>query len=195
LPYRLIPPPIRHHILMTCMWIVIAMILLSPFEYWAIVSWPDSSDYFLQEVDSATKGADGRDYIYVGDDLHVSAYNWRHKLNGNCDISVDRVRQNVGGRFDGKRHIMQHVDQQLNGDGFIRSTSWPLAPVRIPVTADWFDDENADEQEMDIFTSGFYKNCNLLDVIRTHLGFPRVHHDGQWNPEREHTRVVLRRSK
>jgi hypothetical protein len=175
-----------------CTWIVCLMVLFSPFIYWAIVSWPDSTDYFLQEVDSAKAGPDGRDYIYVGDQLHVTAYNWRHKINGTCLINVDRVRENVGGKYNGKRHLLQRLEQYPTGDGIIRRTSWPLDPVKIMVTEDWFDDPEATEQEMDIFTTGDF-NCNPLDRIRIALGIPRLHHDGQGHPWREKTRVVLKR--
>lgn len=173
-------------------YIVLAAVLLSPFEYWAVISIPDSTDYFLQTVDSASKGGDGRGYIYVGDSLHVSAYNWRHKLNGSCTIRVYRNRENVGGKFDGQRTVMQDLYQQFVGDGVIRRTSWPLAPEKISITEDWFDDPEATEQEMDIFTTGWYQ-CNPLDQIRLWAGVPRVHHNANGDPERERTRVVLRR--
>ena len=184
----------RRSVAPACFWILLALILLSPVEYWAIVSWPDSTDYFLQEVDSAKIGPDGRHYIFVGDDLHVRAFNWRHLINGTCLLSVDRWRENVGGKYDGKRSLMQHVDQQFVGDGIYRRTSWPLAPQRIQITSDWFDDPAATEQVIDIFTTGTY-DCNPLDHLRLALGIPRVHHDGQGRPEREHTRVVLRRER
>jgi hypothetical protein len=165
-----------------------------PFEYWAIVSIPDSTDYFLQKITSAVTGSDGRRYIYVGDDLHITAYNWRHILNGTCWIWVDRNRENVGGKFAGKRTVIQGLAQQFVGDGIIRQTSWPIEPVHIPITSDWFDDPNVDEQEMDIFTTGYY-NCNPLDQIRIALGIPRVHHNAKGLPERVRSRVVLRRYK
>jgi hypothetical protein len=169
-------------------------LLFSPLVYLVALSWPDSTDYFLQEVDSAKVGPDGRKYIYVGDNLHVSAYNYRHLVNGTCVIDVWRGRENVGGKFDGLRTAFQFVQQAFVGDGVIRRTSWPIAPNVIPVTEEWFDDPTVDEQEMDIFTWGTY-NCNALDSIRVALGFPRVHHDGQGNPQREKTRVVLKRHK
>ena len=177
-----------------CFWIVLVLILMAPFEYWAIVSWPDSTDYFLQEVDSAVVGPDGRRYIFVGDNLHVRAYNWRHLINGTCLLSVDRIRENVNGPFAGKRTLMQHVDQQFVGDGIIRRTSWPISPQQIRITSDWFDDHQATEQELDIYTTGTY-DCNLLDRIRLALGIPRIHHDGEGHPWRERTRVVLRRER
>lgn len=180
-------------------YILLTMVVLSPFEYWAIVSIPDSTDYFLQAVDSAKRGDDGRDYIYVGDNLHVVAYNWRHKLNGSCDIWVDRVRENFGGKFHRKRTVMQHVDQSFQGDGIIRRTSWPLASHNpplpsevIPITESWFDDPEAQEQEIDIFTTGWF-DCNPLDSFRVWAGFPRMHRNAALEPERERTRVVLRR--
>lgn len=173
-------------------WVLFFMALLAPLEYMAIISIPDSTDYFLQEVDSATKLDDGRNAIYVGDNLHVVAYNWRHKLNGTCTIRVNRVRENVGGKYDKKRTAFQTLDQQFVGDGIIRRTSWPLAPATIPITEAWFDDPSATEQEMDIFTTGWYK-CNWLDVLRVWAGVPRLHHNANGDPERERTRVVLRR--
>ena len=149
---------------------------------------------FCKGVDSSVVGPDGRHYIYVGDDLHVSAYNWRHIKNGTCLIWVERNRENVGGRFAGKRTIIQELQQQFVGDGIIRRTSWPVAPARIPITEHWFDDTAVDEQEMDIFTSGYFE-CNPLDEIRLAFGFPRMHHNAKGLPERERTRVVLRRYK
>ncbi len=183
---------LRKHIYPVCFWVVVAMIVLSPLEYDAIVSWPDSTDYFLQTVDSAVHGPDGRNYIYVGDNLHVKAYNFRHHVNGTCLLHVNRIRQNVGGKYDGKMHRFQQVDQYFVGDGIIRQTSWPIFPSVISITEDWFDEPSADEQEMDIYTAGTY-DCNVLDRIRQWLGIPRVMHDGEGNPWREKTRVVLRR--
>lgn len=177
-----------------CFWLVVAMIVLSPIEYLAIVSWPDSTDYFLQEVVSAVHGPDDRKYIYVGDDLLVKAFNYRHLINGTCLLSVDRFRENVGGKFDKKRTLIQQVDQYFVGDGKIRQTSWPIRPEVITVTEAWFDDPEAEEQEMDIYTTGVY-DCNFLDFIRKALGFPRIMHDGVGNDFREKTRVVLRRAK
>ncbi len=171
-----------------------AVIFLVWIIYLAIIDIPDSTDYFLQEVDSSERGVDDRDYIYVGDNLHIRAYNWRHKRNGTCLIGVDRMRENVGGKFDGKRHLIQHVDQYFAMDGIIRQTSWPIGDVTIPITKDWFDDEEAEEQEMDIFTTGYF-DCDFLDQIRLKLGVPRVHHNGEGLPERERTRVVLRRNR
>lgn len=174
-----------------CFWVVVIVAALSPLEYWAILSIPDSTDYFLQQVVSS-KSDDGRDYIYVGDNLHVTAYNWRHRINGNCLIHVDRNRETVGGKFHGKRTTFQSLDQKFIGDGFIRRTSWPILPAVVKITEDWFDDPEAQEQEIDIFTTGTF-NCNALDSLRLWLGIPRVHHNAAGAPERERTRVVLKR--
>ena len=176
-------------------WVFCVLLICLPITYWASLNgFGDSTDYFLQEVSSSVKGPDGRHYIYVGDDLRVTAYNYRHEVNGSCFIEVDRLRQNVGGKFAGRRHLMQRVEQRFVGDGKIRRTSWPIAPERITITEDWFDDPEAEEQEMDIFTTGtFY--CNPLDWFWLKIGRPRVHHDQDENPEREHTRVVLRHHK
>jgi hypothetical protein len=175
-----------------CAWVVTLGLLLTPVGYLAVISWPDSTDYFMQEVASAKKGPDGRNYIYVGDELHVTAYNYRHLINGTCVIDVWRGRQNVGGKYDGKRTAFQFVQQAFVGDGKVRKTAWPIVPETIMITEDWFDDPTATEQEMDIFTWGTY-NCNILDNVRMQLGFPRVLHDGERNPWREKTRVVLKR--
>jgi hypothetical protein len=187
---------LRDHTGRACFYIVFAMVLLSPFEYWAVLSIPDSTDYFLQEVSSAKEGPDGRDYIYVGDDLQIKAYNWRHKtkamFGGTCWIWVDRVRENVGGKHDKQRTVIQGLAQQFSGDGIIRRTTWPVEPARITITPEWFDDPEVDEQEMDIFTTGYFI-CNPLDRIRYRLGIERMHHNAQGEPERERTRVVLRR--
>lgn len=177
-----------------CVWIVVLLIVCSPLIYYAILSWPDSTDYFLQEVASAKRGPDGRDYIYVGDPILIKAYNWRHKINGTCFLDVSRVRENVGGKFDGKKTTFQFVNQYFVGDGLIRQTSWPIPPVVIKVDDSWFDDPDAEEQEMDIWTEGPY-NCNPLDAIRKKLGIPRMMSDGQGHPWREKTRVVLKRHK
>lgn len=182
-----------------CFWIVVAAIVLFPLEYLFVMSIPDSTDYFLQEVDSAVKGEDGRDYIYVGDPIHIKAFNFRRLApslfnDGKCFLDVDRIRKNVGGNYDGKETVFQFVRQQFVGDGIIRQTSWPIPPTVIKITDDWFDDPDSDEQEMDIYTAGPY-DCNILDHIRMKLGFPRMMHDGKWNPWREKTRVVLKRHK
>lgn len=173
-----------------CFWIVLAQIVLSPLIYYAIISWPDSTDYFLQEVSSSVKGQDGRDYIVVGDPILIKAYNYRHLINGTCLLEVDRIRKNVGGKYDGKETVFQHVQQYFVGDGIIRRTSWPIPPVVVKVTDDWFDDPDATEQPMDIFTAGPYE-CNFLDKIRKWVGYPRMMHDAKLNPWREKTRVVL----
>ena len=181
----------RHPLLL----FVTASVVLAPLvylTYLAIISWPDSTDYFLQRIDSAMPGPDGKSYIYVGDTLHASAYNFRHRINGTCLIHVDRIRENVGGTHDGETTIFQHVEQFFVGDGIIRQTSWPIAPVTIPITKDWFDDESSDEQDMDIYTAGTYE-CNQLDLIRIKLGIPRLLHDGEGHPYREKTRVTLKR--
>lgn len=182
-----------------CFWIVVTAIILFPFEYLAIMSLPDSTDYFLQEVDSSVTGPDGRNYIYVGDNIHIKAYNWRRLPpalfnDGKCLLDVSRVRANVGGKFDGKKTEFQFVQQQFVNDGNIRLTSWPIPPVYVKITDDWFDDPDADEQEMDIWTEGPY-DCNIVDHIRKSLGFPRMMHDNHWNPWRHKTRVVLKRHK
>ena len=177
-----------------CFWFVILLVLMSPIIYWAIISIPDSTDYFLQEVSSAKPGPNGDMYIFVGDDLRVRAYNYRHLVNGTCLIHVERVRENVGGKYAGRATVMQEVDQQFVGDGIVRRTTWPLAPERIHIDASWFDDPNVNEQAMDIYTRGTFE-CNPLDRLRMWLGFPRVHHDGEGHPYRERTRVVLRREK
>ena len=181
-------------ILKVCFWIVVLQIIFSPLIYYAILNVHDSTDYFLQEVSTAKKGPDGRDYIYVGDPILIKAYNWRHLVNGTCFLEVSRVRQNVGGKFDGKKTEFQFVGQAFVGDGIIRRTSWPIPPVEIKITEDWFDDPEAEEQEMDIWTEGPYE-CNILDTIRKKLGIPRMMSDGRGNPFREKTRVVLKRHK
>jgi len=150
-------------IMKICFWIVLLQIILSPFIYWAILNVHDSTDYFLQEVASAKKGADGRDYIYVGDPILIKAYNWRHLVNGTCFLEVSRVRQNVGGKYDGKKTTFQFVGQAFVGDGKIRQTSWPIPPVVIKVDESWFDDPDAEEQEMDIWTEGPYE-CNPRSI-------------------------------
>lgn len=177
----------------TFFYIFAAQIVLLPFLYWYIISIPDSTDYFLQRVDSA-KSVDGKNVVYVGDDLHIVAYNWRHIVNGTCWIWVERNRENVGGKFAGRRHVMEALPQQFIGDGIIRQTSWPIAPKRILITEDWFDDNSVDEQDMDVFTTGYF-DCNPLDRIRIALGIPRLHHNAKGQPERERTRITLRRNK
>lgn len=183
----------RHWVEPYCFYLVLLTIAWSPVIYWAAVnSFGDSTDYFFQSVESAEPGPDGRNYIYVGDNIRITAINHRHRVNGSCLLEVDRVRENVGGKFDGQKHVFQHVQQQFPGDGEPRRTSWPIPPIYIRVDESWFDDPTAIEQEMDIYTAGTYE-CNPLDSFWLFIGWPRMMHDFKWNEERERTRVVLTR--
>jgi len=194
-------------------WFVIAGVILSPIIYDLILNAQGPSTYyFQQQVASAIVGADGLYYIHVGDKFEVHANVIRHRSNGgDCRLRVWRVRQDVGGAFDGWISLIQppYVDQHFQGDDKFRQTSWPLpGAIQYPIIVgnDWFIDPAAREQTIDVFVIARY-DCNLLDKFvarwlqnsgeeleeighRKLNGFEIPH----WQPgdgESEHTRVVL----
>lgn len=199
-----------------CCYILAAIFVLIPFEYFFALNYHGpSTNYFNQVVVSAMQGDDKRSYIYVGDAFRVAAEVVRHRVNGSCHLSVWRVRQNIGGIFNGRISLIQHVDQAFIGDGEFRHTSWPIPPDKITVTEAWFDDPAADEQVIDVFVIARYY-CNFLDdVFPRWLGNPElVRYDQRitptrslaptlkipyWNPkshlESEHSEVVLKHSR
>ena len=147
-----------------CLYLVLLMLIASPVEYFAILNClGPSTDYFDESVASA-RHIDGESYIQVGDDLVVKAEVIRHRINGTCRLAVWRVRQNVGGKFDGRISLLQYIEQNFVGDGQFRHTSWPIPPTRIVVTENWFDDPNVAEQTIDIFVIARYY-CNFLDDL------------------------------
>lgn len=192
-----------------CSLIVLLAILGSPLWYFFIVNaMGASTDYFDQSITTAKQDHDGQSVLHVGDPFRVHAGVIRHLVNGSCQLAVWRVRENVGGKFDGRINLLQYIDQTFVGDGVFRHTSWPLPPIAITVTDNWFDDPDAKEQTMDVFVIARYY-CNMVDdVFPRWLRSPDVDHAPldrhisgfeipRWNPnsflESAHTRFVIKR--
>jgi hypothetical protein len=200
-----------------CFWLVAAMLVLLPVEYLAIQNaYGPSTDYFNQHVSSAARGADGRNYIYIGDEFNVSSNVIRHKTNGSCRLAVWRVREDIGGFHDGRISLIQYADEAFVGDGEWRQTSWPVVHKdadKIIVKPDWIDDPRSDEQSIDVFVIARYY-CNILDGLwprwldSAASDFPSEgeskhrylapglvipYWDEAGRLESEHTRVILKR--
>ena len=189
-----------------CFWVVLLEVVLAPVEYLATLNaYGSSTDYFNQYVASAEHGPNGQDFVTVGDDFLVRAEIIRHRVNGTCQLSVNRVRENVGGRLPGAIHLIQHVDQNFVGDGAFRYTSWPIPPAKIVVGDDWIE-PGAAQQVIDVFVVGRYY-CNVLDRVfprflrgddggdpgRHQVGFDIPGWDSQDHEEGNHSRVTVKR--
>jgi hypothetical protein len=136
-----------------------------------------STSYFNQQITSALHAPDG-DHLFLGDPVIIAAGTIRHKRNANCDLAVWRVRENIGGKYDGSIHLMQQITQAFVGEGYYRRTTWPIAPAKVTVDDGWFDDADAKSQLMDIYVVGRYY-CNVWDYL-----MPRFLHDNSGPPDR-----------
>ena len=169
-------------------WIIVAAVATSPIWYTSLLNWPGPSTFYFDQNVASARHDEGLGYILPGDQLLMHASTVRHKFNGRCELAVWRVRENIGGKYDGNIHLMQFVWQAFVGENFFRKTSWPIAPARVIVDktnvvqdqktgeftgADgtWFDDPSVQQQTVDVFVVGRYY-CNFMDYI-----FPRFLED------------------
>lgn len=119
----------------------------------------------------------GRDLpcVYVGDEFYLRYFIVRHQLNGTCTSDVHRYAEEVGGKRNGKRHLLSHVELNFVGKNDISRPRWPPANSNyrleysvdadnIPIPNSPLLPEGVDEQRMCFFNTNRYY-CNFLDYI------------------------------
>ena len=180
-------------------WILVFLLILSPVFYTiALNVLGPSTEYHNPSLPTAEKGADGRSYVYVGDELYVFISIVRHKINGNCRFEIARYAENIGGFEHGKKHPISYASLQFIGQNELRRARWPSPPDEYIIGYD-VNEKNEpqidkpllpngiDEQEFDLYVVGRYY-CNLFDYI-----FPRYIQGGENPNETPRIRVVIRR--
>lgn len=186
------------------LWIVIALVVLSPLLYWgALNALGPSSTYSEPHVEV---GGAVRDVVYLGEAWQVVYRVQRHEVNGNCYLPIDRYAEYVGGPRAGHRLLIDQTEVRFDGSNDVFYPRWPswARPIthgldprsreELPLLPD-----GVDEQVLDLYVVARY-HCNPLDDFAAWLegfGIGRGRYlQGGSEPDRSaHARITLKRRK
>lgn len=178
------------------------MVLSWPVQRMAIINESPSTLLLNLKVASAIKGPDKLDYVYLGDELHVTYTVVRLPTNYACTEPVWRYAEDVDGPTPGKRHLLDYFELhfQPGKAGDVLYPQWPQPPriykwgVEVneqikPQNDKPIMPDGVDELTLDIYNVAQYY-CNWLDNI-----IPRYLQGGEKPNETARARVVLKRFK
>lgn len=182
-------------------WILFAFIITSPISYVVILNWlGPSTEYHNPEIATATRGPDGKLYVYLGDEFWVNIFVVRHATNGNCHFKIRRYAEPLDGLQAGRKFLVSVAELQFVGQNEMRRARWPSPPDKY-ILGYAVNEQNepqydkpllpdgVDELEYLFYVQGRYF-CNFLDYI-----IPRYIQGGPREDETAHVRAVVKRNK
>ena len=178
--------------------IVLYAISLPAIYFYVLNALGPSTEYYEPTIQGAALGADGKYYAALGDKIFVNYIIVRHKINGNCLLSVSRYAENIGGDDAGKLHLLDYVDLRFVGQNELRRPRWPMAGLVLgydvdkdgkPETSKPLLPAGSDSQEFALYVKARYF-CNFVDYI-----IPRYLQGGERPNETERVNIIVRRQK
>lgn len=177
---------------------IAAVLIFTFIGYLALNQLGPSTEYYSPKIEGATQLPNGKYVAYLGDRIFVTYFVIRHKLNGNCYMTIERMAENIGGSEPGKKHLLDYVELQFVGANELHRPRWPLQGLVLgydinrkgkvlldhPIIP-----PGQDEQELKLYVHARYY-CNFVDYI-----IPRYLQGGDTPDQTAAVRLIVKRDK
>lgn len=179
--------------------LIVVQLTFSPAIYFSILNYlGPSTVYYEPTISGAERRPDGKYVAYLGDRIFVHYTVVRHRINGSCFLRVYRYGEELGGPYDGQRHLLDYAELQFSGDDKPLRPRWPLQGLVLGYAVNKEgaiqEDEpllapGVDSQEFALYVVARYY-CNFMDEL-----FPRYLQGGIKPNETERVHLIVKRKR